>query len=217
MAQEKDDYDLEYTFPDGYEYFAQMANEAARQLKEIDERIKHIPVEDIKQASYRLKFNPAGLEKAREALKNRDNRDDLEQQKKQLEADMLKHMDKGIKEWDVDLETTTQIRNAAIETLHPNPFKGQLKEELKISRGMEKDQQHSQDFMRMLLKNQRGQIKDNKSTIEPERNVNKDTSEMSMSTRFIQTLAFSKTLKTMQSGPDKKPTINTPGLEPDLV
>ncbi|CAG5011121.1 hypothetical protein DYBT9275_04885 [Dyadobacter sp. CECT 9275] len=155
MKDHENKEDLEHSFPEGFDYFKNMADETARQSRLIDERIKNIPTEDIRQTSHRLEFNPAGLTKAREAWVNREDRRSLEGLKTELEADLTKRMEQGIKSWDLDKDTATQIRDATRETLHPNPFKGKTKEQLDQIKGKEKDLQNSQDFMRTLLDNER--------------------------------------------------------------
>jgi len=209
MAQD-DKKDTEYQFPEGYEYFKDIADDAARQSKELDERIKNIPTEDIRQTRHRLVFNPPRMAQAEQRWDKRDSKENLEDQKKQIETNLMKRIDRDMKQNDVDLETSGQVRLAAIEVLHPNPFKDKTKEEMDKIKGMDKDPQHSQDFMRKLLSDER------KKEREPEKvkTESKQRTEISMSARFSQTLSYTKyTDPTPPTGPGQ-PTPKK-GKEPD--
>ncbi|WP_149242245.1 hypothetical protein [Dyadobacter sp. 32] len=212
MAQD-DKKDAEYQFPEGYEYMKEMADEAARQSKELDERIKNIPSEDIQQTRHRLQFNPPGAARAENAWAKRENREDLEKQKKQIETDLMKRIDHDMKQNDVDAQTSGQVKQAAVEVLHPNPFKDKSTKELEVARGMDKDPQHSQDFMRKLLSDQKKSEK-TQDNLKPEKVEEKQQTEMSMSARFNHTLGYTKYTEKTQQVMEKQPIINK-GKEPD--
>ena len=209
MAQD-DKKDAEYQFPEGYEYMKDMADEAARQSKALDERIKNIPSEDIRQTRHRLQYHPPGMAKAQQAYDKRDNKENLEEQKKQIETDLMKRIDRDLTQNDVDPQTAAQVKSAAIETIHPNPFKDKTKEEMAKIKGMEKDPQHSQDFMRKLLDDQHKKGKE-AETVKTE---SKQQTEMSMSARFNQTLGYTKYTEKTQQVMEKQPILKT-GKEPD--
>jgi hypothetical protein len=209
MAQD-DKKDAEYRFPEGYEYMKDMADEAARQSKELDERIKNIPSEDIQQTRHRLQFNPPGAARAENAWAKRENREDLEEQKKQIETDLMKRIDRDLTQNEVDAKIAAQVKNATIETIHPNLFKDKTKEEMDKIKDMEKDPQHSQDFMRKLLDDQHKKGKE-AETVKTE---SKQQTEMSMSARFNQTLGYTKYSEKTQQVMEKQPIIKK-GKEPD--
>lgn len=201
--------DEEYKFPEGYEYIKDMAEDAARLSKELDERIKNIPTEDIRQTKHRLQFNAPGMAKAMQAYVKRENKENLEEQKKQIEVDLMKRIDKDLKQNEVDPKTATQIKYAAIEIVHPNPFKGKSKEEMEKARVMEKDPQHSQDFMRKLLYDERKKAKE----VEVVQTESKQQTEISMSARFSQILGYNKYTEKTKEIIQKQPIVKK-GIEP---
>ncbi|MCF0061320.1 hypothetical protein MUK70_18955 [Dyadobacter chenwenxiniae] len=145
----------EVKFPEGYEYFAENARFTASQLRQIDREIKDLPVEDLKQSTYRLRFAPPGL--GREIKKWQTGRDRklLETQKEEIEKEAMAKLEKDMEKWGIDPETADRIRTATIDTHNPNIFREMNDKEFAASRQAQKDLNHSQNYMRTLLEKNR--------------------------------------------------------------
>ena len=210
MDEKEDDID-KMGFPEGYEYLEGLTRDAVKRARELDQRIKNIPVEEPKQFHQRLQYNALALDSARRAWPKRENRDILEEQKAANEKELRRQLDIYLK--DADPKDATVIRTIADEKLHPNPFEGMTREQLDKVRGMEKDLEHSQDFMRAELalersaKNERLKAAQNKLEKLPEKEEKQQP--VSLSSRYAQSLTSryldnSKEMATAKTAPAPK-------------
>jgi hypothetical protein len=151
----KGDISKQVTFPEGYEHFGEVARFTASRLREIDKKIKEMPVEEPRQTSHRLRFDPPGLGRELQKWQKANSRKLLETDKDEIDQKAMAKMEKDIIKEEVDPETAARIRTATIDTHHPNIFREMNEKELAASRHAQKDLNHSQNYMRTLLEKSR--------------------------------------------------------------
>ncbi len=192
MAFDNNDKSDNISFPEGYEHFADMARAAAETLRALDERIKNIPIEDIKDTVIRLNLDPPALAKAVRNWGTRDFRPALEAQKEEVERALNERMERDIKSWNIDPDTAKQIRLAKIDVLHPNPFAEMSGNELIANRAKQKDQEHSQNYMRSLIRESHTTAKKPEPKLDNEvpQKMKMDVNKLSFAQRYTLKLSF---------------------------
>lgn len=200
----KDDYDEEHQYPQGYEYLNEMTDEATKQIKELDERIKSIPTESISQIKLRLQYHPFAMGKSVKAFENRDSREGLEEQIKQVETKLMTKIDRFLDASDADPEEARGVKKVAIARIYPGAFKDATKKELERARPMEKDPQYSQDFMLRIRADERKRFR-NREVTKSEPTKEKATKPMSMSDKFSAKLSYTKYAENQKDVFDRAP------------
>lgn len=202
---QNDDYPIDRVpFPEGYEHFAGLARFAAMQLRELDDRIKAIPTEDIKTTLAKYELHPKLSAKSIDQWRNRDNRNSLEAQRENIETELNKRIDRDIETWEIDIDTARQIKLATIDTLHPSQFSDMSGEQLIKHKAAVKDEHNSQSYMRSLLRASRAEPKQVHETADLEKPKDKalNVDEISFSQRYTLDVKFGS--KTSKSEVDRK-------------
>ena len=207
MAEKEDDRER-MGFPEGYEHLEGMTRAAANRARELDERIKNIPVEEPRQFHQRLQYHPAALQKASRTYANRESREMLEEMKAENENELMQQVTPYLIH--AEPEELADIKLTIQEQLHPNPFKGMTSAQLDKAKGMTKDFQHSQDFMRARLDQFRAGQRNSPEPDRPETGKSKTEPDkqketMSMSARFTQTLTYSRIREKTPDTPVRTP------------
>ena len=160
-------------------------------------------MEEPRQFHQRLQYHPAGLEKASRTYANRESRDRLEEMKAENEKELMQQVTPYLVH--ADPQEMADIKLIIQDQLYPNPFKDMTPAQMDKAQGMEKDLQHSQDFMRARLDQFRAGQRSSPEPDKPKNQPDKEKKTMTMSARFTQTLTYSQM---------KEATLDTPTQTP---
>ncbi|MCF0072449.1 hypothetical protein LZD49_18345 [Dyadobacter sp. CY261] len=211
----KDDVSKEAAFPEGYEHFGEVARFTASRLREVEKKIREIPVEEPKQTSHRLRFDPPGLGRELRKWQNANSRKLLETHKEEIDQQAMAKMEKDFLTEGIDPETAAKIRTATIDTHHPNIFREMNEKELAASRHAQKDLNHSQNYMRTLLEKSRDKPRlagKEKANINPK--VHAPVSlPRALFSQQVPTVKFQNQSVRSEGGGNAKPKLKQPNRE----
>ena len=201
-----DEKDPDDQYPPEFEYLNEIVGEKTAQLQQINKQISDMPKTppDI----LRLRYDVPGSNKALQDTKNMQGLGSLERMRDSLEKDVKERVEAEIR--GIDPETADYIRRVTDEKINPNPFKGKSDAELDKINPMQKDLDHSQNFMVVRMKNARNVEKaaSDPVPVESQSNVEKtpEKSDTFASERFSQSLSYRVNVNFSDNTPAKQIT-----------
>jgi len=180
METPEDEKEKEVDYPAGFEHVQEIVRNALEQVAQKDELIKDPPKDKGPQPT----LKPPGSSGPNIIPTSKDAKIKLlEEEKALIKEAAYKACEAEIKH--ADKEIAKEVHARFREDLYPNEFKKVSKEKIKEASKQNKPLELSQDFSDVQLKAKKEVVKKNKEETDP---------KYSMSTRFTQSLGYTRIL-----------------------